>query len=185
MSITITATAGASTANSYCTEAEFIAYAATRLNVLSGTTTTGSTCSETEKTAMIEAQRELTNLAWAAQRTDSTQALAWPQRYALDPDAPAITGLSDIAQLYFDDDEVPTRVKNAQIELALEFLKAGTTDLAVADPNIGLISKTIGPIAKTWQPYQRPTGLARFPNVLRYVAPMLAQTAGSLTVARS
>ena len=30
-----------------------------------------------------------------------------------------ITGISDIAQLYFDDTEIPTRVKNGQIELAL------------------------------------------------------------------
>ena len=103
MTISIDATSSSATANSYATEVEFIAYAATRLNVVSGTTVSGSTCSEDEKKALIEAQREITYLPWQAQRTLDTQSLAWPQRYCLDPDAPAVTGLSDIAQLYFDD----------------------------------------------------------------------------------
>ena len=185
MPITITATPGSATANSYATEAEFIARAATRLNVPSGTTVTGSTCTETEKAALIEAQRELTVLPWAAQRFDSTQALAWPQRYALDPDAPSITGLSDIAQLYFSDTEIPQRVKDAQIELAFEFIRSGTTDLAAADPNAGVIEKTVGPLTTRWQPYQRPVGLGRFPRIVALVAPLLAVGAGSLEVVRS
>jgi len=179
------ATAGSATANSFSTEGEFIAYAATRLNVPAGTTVSGSTCTETEKAALIEATRELTNLLWQAQRTDSTQALAWPQRYALNPDAPSITGLSDIAELYFDDDEVPVRVKNAQIELALEFVRAGTTDLAGGDPNAGVIEETVGPLTTRWSAYARSVGLARFPRVMSYIAPMLASTAGSLELARS
>lgn len=186
MAISIVATAGSATANSYATEAEFIAYAATRLNTPTGTTESGSSCSETEKKALIEAQRELTLLPWAAQRTDDTQALAWPQRYCLDPDAPAVTGISDIAQLYFDDTEIPTRVKRAQIELAFEFVRAGTTDLAAADANVGVIEKSVGPLTTRWSESQgRPTGLARFPRILAYVGPMLQASAGSLEIARS
>lgn len=239
MAIAIVATPGSATANSYATEVEFIAVAATRLNVPAGTTVSGSTCSETEKTALIEAQREITNLPWAAQRTTSAQALAWPQRYALDPDAPAITGISDIAQLYFDDGlpltagsfvvgtnytivsvgttnftligasastvgvqfvatgagtgtgtaavtaSVPTRIKNAQIELALEFVRAGTTDIAAADPNAGVIRKKVDALETEWTDSQRPIGLNRYPRVLAYVAPMLESGAGSLEIARS
>lgn len=239
MAITIIAIPGASNSNSFCNELEFIAYAATRLNVPAGTTVSGSTCSETEKAALIEAQRELTNLPWEAQRTIDGQALAWPQRYCLNPDAPAVTGISDIAQLYFEDGlpvtagafvvgkgytivsvgttdftligagastigvqftatgvgagtgtaaltaSVPTRVKHAQIELALEFVRAGTTDLAANDPNEGVIEETVGPLTTRWSEYARQTGLARFPRVVAYIAPMLATTAGSLEVARS
>jgi len=185
MAIAVESTPGAADANSYADEQEAIDYWATRLNVPAGTTVSGSTCTETEKAALIEAQRELTNLAWQAQRTDSTQALAWPQRYALNPDAPSVTGLSDIAELYFDDDEVPVRVKNAQIELAMEFVRAGTTDLAGGDPNAGVIEETVGPVSTRWSAYARATGLARFPRVMSYIAPMLASTAGSLELARS
>ena len=239
MALTIVSTPGSATANSYANELEFIAYAAARLNVPAGTTVSGSTCSETEKAALIEAQRELTTLAWAAQRSLSTQALAWPQRYALNPDAPAVTGISDIAQLYFDDGlpltagsfvvgtsytivsvgttdftligatastvglqftatgvgtgtgtaavtaSVPTRVKDAQIELALEFVKAGTTDIAAADPGTGVIEETVDVITTRWTPYARASGLSRYPRVLSRIGPMLATTAGSLELARS
>ena len=189
--ITIVATPGGASSNSFCTEAEYIAYTATRLNVPEDTTVSGSACTETEKMALIEAARELTNAPWAAQRTFLTQALAWPQRYAMNPDAPAITGITDIAQLYFDPGlageaaSIPARVKHAQIELALEFIKAGTTDLAAADPNAGIIEKTVDVLTTRWSPYARPTGWARFPRVLDYIAPMLAGSAGGLEVVRS
>ena len=62
MAITIIAIPGASNSNSFCNELEFIAYAATRLNVPAGTTVSGSTCSETEKAALIEAQRRIAAL---------------------------------------------------------------------------------------------------------------------------
>jgi hypothetical protein len=148
-------------------------------------TVSGSTCTEAEKAALVEAQRELTHLAWKARRTDATQVLAWPRSYVEDPDAPGVGNTPTYADLYFDDDEIPTRVKSAQIELAFEFLRAGTTDLAAADPNTGVIVSTVDVITKQWQPYQRPTGLARFPRVVALIGPMLASTAGSLEIARS
>lgn len=185
MAVTIVATSGSATANSFATEAEFIAYAATLAVVPASTTVTGATCSEAEKIALVMAARVFGNLTWQAQRTDSTQALAWPQRYCLDPDAPAITGITDIAQLYFADTTVPTRVKRGQIELALAIVGGGTTDVLATDPNAGVIEKTVDVLTTRWQPYQRPTGLARYPQVLAYIGPLLASTAGSLDVARS
>src|SRR3990167_4272024 len=103
MAITINAVPGSATANSYATEVEFIAYAATLAVVPSSTTVSGSTCTETEKKAMGMAFRVFNNLGWQAQRTTSTQSGSWPQRYCLNPDAPSVTGISDIAQLYFED----------------------------------------------------------------------------------
>jgi hypothetical protein len=239
MAVTLITVPGAVNANSYANEGEFIGYAATRLNVVAGTTVTGSTCSENEKIALIEAAREITNMAWTAQRTFLDQALAWPQRYCLNPDAPAITGITDIAQLYFDPgliltagafvvgtnytivsvgstdftaigaasntvgvqfvatdvgigtgtacqtSSVPTRVKNAQIELALEFLKAGATDIAVADPNAGIIRKRVDVLETQWSPFRKAEGIMRYPRVIAYIAPMLALAGGALEVSRS
>lgn len=233
MAVTIVATSGLATSNSFATVAEADTYLEARLNSSLWTGT------EPKKIALVEAGRELNSLRWAAQRTFDTQAMAWPQRYALDPDAPAVTGISDIAQLYFDDGlrvtagafvvdtvyvivtvgttsftaigasantvgveftatgvgsgtgtaataaSVPTRVKNAQIELAFEFLKAGTVDIAVADPNTGVITRTVDVLSTTWQAYARPTGLARYPRVVAYIAPMLASSSGSIDIARS
>jgi hypothetical protein len=182
--ISITATAGSATANSFVTEAEAIAYMATRLNVTGWVTVSGSSCTEDEKKALIEATREISVLPFIAQRTDDVQVLSWPRTYALDPDAPSITGIQEIAQLYFDDDEIPLRVKNATCELALQFLKSGTTDLAVADPNAGVIEKTVDVLTTRWQNYQRPTGLARFARVMNEIGPLLSNALSGLDVVR-
>jgi hypothetical protein len=182
--ITITATVGSASANSYCTEAEFIARAATRLNVPAGTTVSGSTCTEAEKQALIEAQRELTVLAWKAGRVNSTQALAWPRAYAEDPDAPSLLGTALATDFWFSTTEIPQRVKDAQIELAFEFTRAGTTDLAAADPNTGVIEKTVGPLTTRWESYARPTGLGRFPRIVALIAPLLETGAGAMEVER-
>jgi hypothetical protein len=185
VAITIVATSGSATANSYVTETEAIARAATRLNLPSTwVSVSGSTCTETEKAALIEAQRELTTLPWIAGRTTSTQALAWPRAYAEDPDAPSLLGTVLATDFWFADTELPQRVKDAQIELAFEFLRSGTTDLAAADPNAGVIEKTVDVLTTRWQPYQRPTGLARFPRIQALLAPLLTGS-GSLEIARS
>jgi hypothetical protein len=185
VAITIVATVGSASANSYVTEAEFIARAATRLNVPSGTTVTGSTCTETEKAALIEALRELEVLPWIAGRTDGTQALAWPRLYAENPDAPSLFGSVSATDFWYDDDAIPQRVKDAQIELAFEFIRAGTTDLAAADPNAGVIEKTVDVLTTRWQPHQRPTGLGRFPRIQALLGPLLRTGAGALEIVRA
>lgn len=171
---TIVATPGDATANSYVTEVEFIAYLASRGNLYSGATVSGSTCTDAEKTALIEATRDLTDLPWTGTRVDLVQRLAWPREYARNPDAPEFLERGEISELYYDETVVPDRVKDATCELAVQYLKAGTTDLAVADPERGLVSKTLGPISKTWAQGQKPSGLARFPRILGRVAPLLA-----------
>jgi hypothetical protein len=65
-------------------------------------------------------------------------------------------------------------VKDATCELALEFLKAGTTDIAAQDTKQNVIQKTIGPISTTYSdPSQRAVGLARYPRVMALLAPLL------------
>jgi len=176
VAITIVATAGSATANSFCTEAEAITYVATRLNASAWTTASGSTCTEDEKKALCEATREISALFFLGTRATDTQALAWPRLYAPEPDNPN----SD----YYEDTEIPQRVKDAAAELAFQFLKAGTTDIAALDANLGVVENTIDVLTKRYQPYQRPTGLARFPSVMRFLAPLLATTAGVTRLVR-
>lgn len=172
MTISIVATAGSASANSFVTEAEAISYMAAHLNATAWTTVSGATCTETEKAALIESTRELTMLAWKGSRTDSTQALAWPRQWVENPDSP--NGAWD----YYSASVVPDRVKNACIELAFQFLKAGTTDIAAADPNAGVIEKTVDVLTTRWNGYQRPQTLTgRFPSVARFIKPLLAASA--------
>ena len=186
MAISIVATVGSATANSFITEAEFIAYLATRLNVHTGATVSGSTCSETEKAAMIEATRDLNPVAWVAERTDGTQSLSWPRSGAPNPDSPDLDDTGDSGLPEFDDDVIPTRVKNATCELALQYMKAGTTDLAAPSATSGVIRKKVGPLETEYtDPAQRATGLARFPRVYALIAPLTNTSAGGLTLERS
>jgi len=168
MSITIVATAGSASANSFVTEAEAIAYVATRLNASAWTTVTGATCTESEKVALIESTREISAMTFKGSRTDSTQVLSWPRQWVENPDSP--TGAWD----FYASTAIPSRVKDATCELALQFLKAGTTDLAAVDPNAGVIEKTVDVLTTRWDGYRRPTSLlGRFPSVARFLKPLL------------
>ena len=180
MSITIDASVGGASSNSHVTEVEAIAYMATRLNNSTWTSVTGSTCTENEKKALIEATRELTDLRWKGRRADDTQILAWPRQWVLNPDAPTVGGAT-----YYDSDVIPQRVKDATCELAFQYLKAGTTDVAAQIANDGVQSKTVGPISTTYfAPSQRHYGLDRYPRVLKRIAPMLDQTTGAIRLVR-
>jgi hypothetical protein len=111
--------------------------------------------------------------------------LSWPREYAIDPDVPAPSLLGDIAELYFDDNVIPQRVKDATMELALEFLKAGTTDIAGTDTTVGVINKTIDVISTTYDPYMRAQGLVRFPRVLGLIAPLLDAASSGTEMVRT
>lgn len=176
MAITIVATAGGASANSFCTEAEAIAYVATRLNASAWTTASGSTCTEDEKKALCEATREISALDFLGYRADDTQALAWPRQYAPEPD--------QVGGGYFATTEIPVAVKDATAELAFQFLKAGTSDLAALDASLGVVEKTVDVLTTRYQPYQRPTGLKRLPSVWRFLAPLLVSQANSTRLVR-
>jgi hypothetical protein len=165
MTITITATAGDAAANSFVTEAEAIAYMAGRLNASAWTTLSGSTCTETEKQALIEATLELTVLGYRGARVGTTQALAWPRDWAVNPDDP--TGQ------FYANTVIPDRVKQATCELAFQFLKAGTTDVAALDSLQGIRQKTVDVLTTVYEPGYRPRGIARYPRVINYLRPLL------------
>lgn len=180
MPLTVIATAGAATANSYVTVAEADAFLDGRLNAGAWS----ATDADTRAKAVVEATRELDALPWAGSRVSTAQALNWPRAYVLDPDAPwdvETTGIDD--RLYIAETVIPPRVKDATIELALQFVKAGTSDLAALDGDAGLVAKTVGPLAKAWGALGKPQGLARFPRAAQRLRPLLAG-GGTMTAAR-
>jgi hypothetical protein len=179
---TIVATVGSATANSFVTEAEAIAYAADRLNLPSGwTTVAGSTCTDSEKKALIEATRDLTRLAYDGYRTDDTQVLSWPRNYVVNPDVSVNFQVDVLTRLpYYEDDEIPLRLKEATYELAFEHLRA---DITQVEARRGLIRDKVDVLEQEWTPGSQPQGLARFPRVMALVAPLLASQ--GLQVVRS
>lgn len=166
MAVTVDATVGGASSNSFVTVAEADAYLEARLNSAAWT---GDTA---KKQAVIEATRELNRLDWAGQRVDTTQALSWPRDEVEDPDSPTLGE-------YVDNTIVPLRVKEATYELALEFLRAGTTDLAALPATTGVIEKTVDVLTTRYaDPSQQAQGLLRYPRVWTLISPYLANGGG-------
>lgn len=167
---TLVATAGAADANSYVT----VAAADTRLAESLGYATWAALATDDKERALIAATRELDTLPWVGWRYTNTQSLSWPRRFAVNPDR--AYDEDDEAVLYFGATEIPARVIEATCRLALAFASAGTDDLVKVDGDAGLVSKTIGPISKTFAVESRPVGLARISGVMDRLTPLL-QTA--------
>ncbi len=189
MAITIVATVGAANANSFVTEAEAITRAESRLNrPATWTTLAGAVCTDTEKTALIEAGRELNILWFNGTRVNAVQVLVWPRAFCIDPDSPLALGTPTIVGYpYYETTVIPRRVKDAQIELAFEFLKAGTTDLAAHDTTLDVRRKQIDVLeTEYFDAGQRAQGLGRFPRVINLLEPLLDPAhMGGLPVVRT
>jgi hypothetical protein len=169
MAVTIDATAGGASSNSFVTLVEAQAYMDGRLNASAWS---GASPAD-QNIALIEATRELNSRTWAGTRTTSTQALQWPRSWVEDPDAP-LGGV-----VYYNQSVIPQRIKDATCELAFQFLNYGTTDLAASDPTLNVKSKSIGSGAvatEYFEPAVRLKGLARFPRVARLIAPLLEES---------
>lgn len=176
----IVADVGAADANSFVTVEECDTYCDNRLNASAWNEETDE---DQKIRALIEATRTLNLARWHGHRVNDTQSLSWPREWAPDPDLPeSEDGLSAIS--YFPNDEVPQRVKDATCELALEFLRAGTTDLASEDQSLHVKRKKIDVIETEWvDPGFRTRGLGRFTRVMSLISPLL-QATGGLDVVR-
>lgn len=175
VTLVIDATVGGAAANAFVTEAEQIAYMAARLNASTWTTVAGVSCTETEKAAIIESTREVSYKQFLGTRATSTQSLSWPRWFVLDPDAPTW------GYVYFAQTVVPQRVKDATMELAFQFVKAGTTDIAALDPLYTIKRKKIDVLETEYDSNRRPVGLRRYPRVWERLAPLLATGATGVT----
>lgn len=190
MSVTLDATVGGTSANSFVSLEDAESYFEGRPFASAWTAASEST----REQALVFASRILNRMKWAGNKgsttnTASTQALAWPRRWSpsLEYDAPP-----DWVSAYFVDTNVeyyssltmPTPLKDATCELALEVLNAGTSDPFVTDSTRNIKSETVGPLSTTYfDPSDRAFGLSRFPAVMSIIAPLL-RSSGAMVVER-
>jgi hypothetical protein len=174
MPVTITATVGSASANSFVTLAEADTYMEARLNSTLWDAASDDSCNR----ALVEATRELSDLnGWKGTRVTESQSLSWPRDYAIDPDNPN--------DFYYENSVIPQRVKDATMELAFQFINSGTTDIASLDSSLNVIEKTVDVLTTRYaEPHQRAQGLKRFPRVWRRIAPLLESSGSQIHIVR-
>ena len=182
----IDSTVGGASSNSFVSIAFADQYILDRLNAASIWPPTDI---EDEQRALIEATRELTRLQYIGQRVDLTQKLEWPRFEAINPDVPSGDDRFGSITFYLTT-EIPDRIANATAELALEFIRAGTEDIAGHDDDVNIkITKTDVLLTEFFSPSAniKPQGLNRYPRVMQEIVPLLDESiaAGSLEVLRS
>ena len=137
MAVTIDATAGGASANSYITldEADdFVEAMISSTDVSAWTTGTD----DTRNRALTAAAQRLDRERFIGARATDTQALQWPRTGVRKPD-PYVNTYSTgfpfrISDDYFTDEEIPDQVKRAQIELAV-YLKNNTDGISLSGLN--------------------------------------------------
>lgn len=173
MAVTIVATSGSASANSFVTLAEANTYMEARLN----STLWDAATDDSKNRSLVEATRELCNLTWQGYAADDSQALVWPREWVTDPDSPTLD--------YYESTEIPTRLKNATCELAFQFIKAGTTDVAALDSTDGVVRKKVDVLETEYaEPWARSRGLNRYPRVMAFIRPLLAYSGPVVDVIR-
>lgn len=173
------ATPGSASATVFADTDYADAYLESRLNNSAWT----SASSGDKESALIEATRDLCGFPdwmWVGTRVTIAQALPWPRRFARNPDLPNLSTVTDLASLYFSETVIPEGLKKANCELAFEFIRAGSSDVASMDAGQNIISETVGPISVDYsEPWKRAQGLSRFPRVMAYVKPLFVMSQGS------
>ena len=127
MAITIIATAGSATANSYVTVVEAGAYFATRI----GSDIWDDATEEEQKALLVNATRMLDqSYTWNGTIASSTQALRFPRDYVYDCDAELL-----------DSDTIPTAIKNGTCEMLLFVgdTDGGSKDNSIKSAKVGSI----------------------------------------------
>jgi hypothetical protein len=134
MALTIDATVGGATSNSYATVVEADAIAEETLPVPAAWNNAEP---EERVLALVAAVRFLDQSAFAGARATGSQALAWPRTGVLKaPDYDDVTT--------YDSAEIPAAVKRAQARLAFYLLERKDADPFGPDPRAGLTSLSAG-----------------------------------------
>lgn len=182
----IDSTPGGADANSFTDEVTADQYLLDRLNAAAIWPPADP---EDKQRALIEATRELTRLLYKGDRTTTAQRLSWPRFEAENPDLPdSQDGLGAIS--FYDETIIPDRIQNATAELALEFIRAGGTDIAGNDPTVGIKRTKVDVLETEFfapNPVTKPIGLNAFPRVMQEIVPLLSEevTSGSLRLLRA
>ncbi|MFZ9959900.1 MAG: DnaT-like ssDNA-binding protein [Candidatus Limnocylindrus sp.] len=168
MTVTITATAGASNANSYLT----VAQADTLADDYLGTLKWSSATTDNKGRALIMATRYLDQLSWIGTRASTTQSLAWPRTDA------------ECGEWSFLSTVIPDPIKQGCFDLAEALLTTptllttagpGNAELIPGIPNASLKSARVDVIAVDFRDGAVPSSR----NALN-VVPSLRQTLGCL-----
>jgi hypothetical protein len=183
MPLTVIATPGASNANSFVTVAEADAYVDAQME-----RTGWPVAADDKARALFAATADISALDFVGSRTATAQALAWPRIQAPNPDARNDNGwpygIPTWSQVFYGDDVVPQRVKDATCELAYRYAVAGAPSTGVVPADNNIIEKQIDVLRTRWaEPGQRAVGLGLYPKVAQWLKPLLA-TGTSLTVSR-
>ena len=122
MAVSIDATAGGASANSYITLAEADAFVEAMV-LSTDANKWGSGNTDSRNRALTAAAQRLDRERFLGARATDTQALQWPRTGVRKPDTYVNTYATGfpfrISDDYFTDTEVPDQVKRAQIELAV------------------------------------------------------------------
>lgn len=191
MALTLVVTPGAANANSYADVTTADAYFEARAFSSAWTSVVDP---EIKKQALIYATTLLDRERWAGAKGATytvalTQALAWPRRWAQTLEADAAPELIseyfiDIGLGYFSELTIPLPIVRATCELALEILRAGTTDPFTKDSTRNVKRKRIDVLeTEYFSPGQRARGLGLFPAVVALIAPLL-RSSGAAQVER-
>ena len=137
MAVTIDATAGGASANSYITLAAADAYVEAMISSTDvGKWSTGA--DDLRNRALTAAAQRLDRERFIGARATDTQALQWPRTGVRKPDTYVNTYASGfpfrISDDYFTDEEIPDQIKRAQIELAV-YLKNNTDGISLSGLN--------------------------------------------------
>ncbi|QDP66362.1 MAG: hypothetical protein Unbinned1819contig1001_8 [Prokaryotic dsDNA virus sp.] len=133
MAVTIDATAGGASANSYLTLAD----ANTLVEAMISSTDVGQWLVGTDDTrnrALTAAAQRLDRERFIGAKATDTQAMQWPRTGVRKPDTYVNTYATGfpfrISEDYFTDTELPDQIKRAQVELAV-YLKNNTDGISL------------------------------------------------------
>jgi hypothetical protein len=193
MALTLDATVGGVSANAYLTQvaAQALLDGVPNADAWTNASATGGGAREQ---ALVYATQLLDAIAYKGIKTNAAQALLWPRGGVLDPDygdgSDAFSGyiLSGGGQFgyYLDMAILPARILRATTMLALEILRAGTSDIWGVDATANIAKKDIGGAIATEYidvRYRR-FGLRVYPSVWREIFP-LTLAANAMTVERA
>jgi hypothetical protein len=187
MAITLIATVGGSTSNTYQTLADAQAIIDGLIEDADVTAWATAT-TDAKNRALYTAAQRLDRERYLGARSTDTQSMQWPRTGVRKPDTYintyAVGFPFRITTDYFTDTEIPTQIKQAQAVLAV-FLNNNTDSLGLSgleDYN----SVTIGPISVTMNASSPQAGADKVPPMMeRYLTGLRISGPGNISIRRS
>jgi hypothetical protein len=178
--VSLDATVGGLSANSYIDVATATTYFAGRLNATAWDSAVPANREKALRTATARLEQE----RWLGAKTNLAQALAWPRSGVRNPDGAVGYGYGlGPAYTFFDSASMPTPLIQATCELALSLLAAGDQDPMVSDGLAGVTSLRLGPLTITKHPSPDPNDLPE--TVVRLLSGLAATGGGTFRIARA